>query len=880
MAKVSPLLPSFNAGEFSRLMDGRTDIDRYKASMQKLYNFIAVPQGPAVGRSGTMFMGPVYDETKRSGLIPFIFSETQALMLEFSHQRLRFLTDDGVVVRPPVAATAVSNSGGKLAVTAAGHGAAVGEQVVFQSFPPETNLNGDQVKVLAVAGNVVTLDTPYQAIPVLGAAKIARVYSIDTPFTDDTVRGLQAVQLGEVVYLFGDDVRPYKLSRYGAYDWRLGPVVFVDGPFAPTNLTGTRLTPNGTGGVAVSTAISNLAAQQVTLNWDFVTPTVVNGYTIYLPRALNSDTNYSLLDQAPGAWTFEGSNDGVTWTTLDEQNDYVLWDGYKSVFFEVKNAIAYRYYKLNCTSARRNGPLQPAIAVPGFQHVIFSTTTSNTFTIKASSVTGINQDRGFLATDVGRFLRYRSSDGNWASLEIVQFVNSTEIVVKPQRGPISNMKGTADWRLGYFSDTTGYPRTAVFFEDRLWLAGMRDYPDAVAGSVTGAYERFSPTSEAGVVADDNAVTATLNSKRLSRVAWLATDERGLLVGTGSGEWVINSGERDGVITARSIKARNSTMRGSAPVEPVKVDRQILYVQRSKRTLREFTYVFEADGYKSPSMSLFASHIGVPKFEELDYAAEPHSIVWTRRGDGSIAGLTYNREENVVGWHVQDFGVVESIAVMPSPSGDQDTLWLQIARTINGQTRRYIEKLTRFWDFDMTVDDAHYVDCGLRYSGAPISRVYGLKHLEGRTVVGVADGGIIPETVVVNGAIDLPVAASKIVVGLPFDAIGATNRIEAGAADGTAQGKIKRIHSAKVRLWKTGGGFIGSKDQWDKLEEITARGEDDLTTDPVPLIDGDREVEWPEGYEGDAIVVFKRPGNIPLPFNVIAIMPQMVTQDGG
>lgn len=880
MAKVSPLLPSFNAGEFSRLMDGRTDIDRYKASMRQLLNFIAVPQGPAMARSGTMFMGPVYDETKRSGLVPFIFSETQAIMLEFSHQRLRFHTDDGVIVQAPTAATAVSNSGGKLVVTAAGHGASVGEQVVFQSFPPETNLNGEQVKVLAVAGNNVTLDVAYQAIPVMGAAKIARVYSIATPYTDDLVRTLQAVQLGEVVYLFGDGVKVRKLARYGAYDWRLAPVVFVDGPFAPTNVTGTRLTPNGTGGVAVSTAISNLGAQRVTLDWDFVTPTVVNGYTIYLPRSLNADANYSLLDQAPSAWTFEASNDGVTWTTLDEQNDYVLWDGYKSVFFDVKNATAYRYYKLNCTSARRNGPLQPAIAVPGFQHVIFSTTTANVFTINASSQTGINQDRGFLATDAGRFLRYRSSDGNWATLEIVSVVSPTQITVKPQRGPLSNTKGTADWRLGFFSDTTGYPRTAVFFEDRLWMGGMVGYPDAVCGSVTGNYERFSPTTEAGVVADDNGLSVTLNSKRLSRIAWLATDERGLLVGTGSGEWVINAGERDGVITARSIKARNSTMRGSAPVEPVKVDRQILYVQRSKRTVREFTYVFEADGYKSPSMSLFSSHIGVPQFEEMDYAAEPHSIVWTRRGDGSLAGLTYNREENVVGWHVQQFGTVESIAVMPAPDGSQDTLWISGVRQVNGQPRRYIEKLTRFWDFDMDALDAHFVDCGSRYVGTPISRVYGLKHLEGQTVVGLADGSVIPETVVVNGAIDLPAEASNIVVGLPFDAIGVTNRIEAGAADGTAQGKTKRIHKAKVRLWKTGGGFIGSKDLFDRLEEITPRDDDNLTTDPVPLIDGDREVEWPEGYESEACVMFKRPGNIPLPFNVIAIMPQLVTQDGG
>lgn len=878
MAKVSPLLSSFNAGEFSRLMDGRTDIDRYRASMSKLYNFIAVPQGPAVARSGTVFMGAAYDETKRSGLLPFVFSETQALMLEFSHRYLRFHTDDGVLVRPPVAVSAVSNSGGKLAVTAVGHGAFVGEQVVLQDFPPETNLSGDQLTVFAVAGDLVTFDAPYQAVAVPGAAKIARVYGIETPYTEDLARGLRGVQIADEVYLFSD-IKTYKLSRFGAYDWRLAPVVFIDGPFAPTNLTGTRLTPSGTGGVAVSTAVSNLGAQRVTLDWDFVIPTVVNGYTIYLPRALNADADYSLLDQAPGAWTFEASNDALTWTTLDEQNDYVLWDGYKSVFFEVKNAAAYRYYRLNCTSARRNGPLQPAIAVPGFQHVIFSTTTSNVFTLRASAVTGINQNRGFLPTDVGRFLRYRSSDGNWAALEIVSHVSATEVTAKPQRGPLSNVKGTADWRLGYFSDTTGYPIAGVFFEDRLWMAGMKSFPDTVCGSTTGGYERFSPTSEAGVVADDNAVAFPLNSKRLSRIAWLATDERGLLIGTGSGEWVITPAERDGVITARSVKARNSTARGSASVEPVKVDRQVLYVQRSKRTLREMTYVFEADGYKSPSMSLFASHIGVPKFEEMDYAAEPHSIVWVRRGDGTVAGLTYNREENVVGWHVQDFGNVESIAVMPSPDGNQDTLWMQVSREINGQPRRYIEKLSRFWDFDMGVEDAHFVDCGLRYSGPPVTRLYGLKHLEGKSVVGLADG-VVFESVVTGGAIDVPFAAADIVAGLPYDAIGATNRIEAGAADGTAQGKIKRLHRVRVRLWKTGGGMIGSKDVYDRMEVITPRDGDELTTGPVPLVDGDREVEWPEGYEGDAVIMFKRPGNVPLPFNVLAIMPQMVTQDGG
>ena len=35
---------------------------------------------------------------------------------------------------------------------------------------------------------------------------------------------------------------------------------------------------------------------------------------------------------------------------------------------------------------------------------------------------------------------------------------------------------------------------------------------------------------------------------------------------------------------------------------------------------------------------------------MTYQQEPHSIVWAARDDGVLAGLTYNRLENVVAWH--------------------------------------------------------------------------------------------------------------------------------------------------------------------------------------------------------------------------------------
>ena len=40
---------------------------------------------------------------------------------------------------------------------------------------------------------------------------------------------------------------------------------------------------------------------------------------------------------------------------------------------------------------------------------------------------------------------------------------------------------------------------------------------------------------------------------------------------------------------------------------------------------------------------------------MAYQQKPHSIVWAVRNDGQLAGLTYNRLENVVAWHRHIFG---------------------------------------------------------------------------------------------------------------------------------------------------------------------------------------------------------------------------------
>lgn len=927
MAKASPMVRSFNAGEFSELLEGRTDLERYSASLRKMMNVIAAPQGPAISRSGTVFVTPTSNTGEYSSVIPFVFSNEQAKLIEFASDRIRFVDEDGLQVYEPVAATITSGSGATIVFTSASLGANVGDQVVLAGFPANYNLNGEVAKITAKLGTSYTLDRAYPALSVVNGT-VARVYHVACDYTEGQRKAMRFVQSVDVLYLLTDS-RTRKLSRFGDYDWRLERIDFVDGPYMPINDTPTTLTPsatgnavpnmtsdttpsgvcggggnrpfvNGTTAVPVEFIGRNItyaleesefyyafddndatywASDFPQLGWvtyQAAAPFVCDGYTIHVALD-NQDTSYLAQDYAPSTFELRASNDGVGWVVLDRQETYVLYDNNKSVFIEIDNDTPYSHYMLYVYQLTRNGPIEARI-----RRLVLRSPSSATFTITASSVNGINDGQGFKATDVGRLIRLKGADGAWRSVEITAWASATSITVKLLGEPLLDTKSIKQWRLGYWSDTTGWPTVGDFFEDRLWLAGPTDFPDQFAGSVTGSYETFSQTDTFGEVLDDSAVVGRLNSRRLSRIRWLSSDARGLVMGTGSEEYTLSSPNSE-PLTARNIKARPATRRGSADVEPVRVDDQVLYIQRSGRTIREFAYVYESDGYKSPSMSQLASHLGSIPFVEMDYAAEPHSIVWIRRQDGSLVGLTYNREENVVGWHRHDLsgGVVEALAVLPQKDQLQDTLWVVVKRNVNGVDKRYIERLTRFWDFDTTIADAHFVDSGLRYVGDAVGTVYGMQHLEGEEVYGLADGRPVGPFTVENGSVTLPFEAENIVLGLGYDSEAETSRLENGAADGTAMGKVKRINSIVVNVWNSVGGEVGVYNEQANAivyEALEYPGRFDEIED-VTLYTGMIGPFTPEvGYDMRGSLAFRRPKSSPLPFNILSIMPQLNTQD--
>lgn len=427
---------------------------------------------------------------------------------------------------------------------------------------------------------------------------------------------------------------------------------------------------------------------------------------------------------------------------------------------------------------------------------------------------------------------------------------------------------TKRWREGAWSDRRGWPRTVTFYEDRLWFAGSASKPQTLWASVTSDYENHTYGTE-----DDDALNYTINTQDLNTISWLAPGKV-LAVGTTSGEFTLRANDISQPVTPTSIIIQPQTTYGClGTVRPLRVASSILFVQRAGRKIREYTYNFETDSYVAPNMNVLAEHITKGGVIDLAYQQEPSQVVWAPRADGMLLGMTYERAEDVVGWHRQDVGgKVESVIALPHWDGDQDVTWMIVQRTIDGQTKRYVEYIEKYF----TDEYAFFVDCGLTYDGTPITTITGLDHLEGEEVAILADGSTHPNRTVSSGAVTLQRSASVVNVGLPYTATLRTMPIEAGAQDGVAQGKTQRLNNIVMRLFETGPGLyygvLGLQ-----LDELQTRRSTDPMDAPVPLFTGDTPfLPWPGQYEQAAQMTIEH--RLPTPCTIVALMPQMNTYD--
>jgi hypothetical protein len=123
----------------------------------------------------------------------------------------------------------------------------------------------------------------------------------------------------------------------------------------------------------------------------------------------------------------------------------------------------------------------------------------------------------------------------------------------------------------------------------------------------------------------------------------------------------------------------------------------------------------------------------------------------------------------------------------------------------------------------------------------------------------------------NGAVTLPVPASKVHAGKAYEAEIKTLDLELGNAQGigTTQGRQKSIANIVLRVEKTRGIWVGPRP--DKLTELKQR-QYEHWNEAIRLATDDVEITpTPEWTKGGTVIVKQFD---PLPMTILAILPDI------
>jgi hypothetical protein len=415
-----------------------------------------------------------------------------------------------------------------------------------------------------------------------------------------------------------------------------------------------------------------------------------------------------------------------------------------------------------------------------------------------------------------------------------------------------------------WSATRGYPRTVTFHEQRLILAGSNSNPQTVWGTKTGEFLNFEQGTR-----DDDGFAFTLGTGQVNPIAYVQSG-RALLVLTYGGEFTIEAGVEK-PITPTNVRIRQRSNHGCALVRPVPVRRETLFVQRAGRKVRAMAYAVTNDEFEAPDMTVLSEHITAPSVTEMAWQQEPDAILWAVRSDGVLAAATFDREQQVTAWvrQITD-GVVESVCSVPTATSD--LTYAIVARTVGGNTVRYVETIE---PVTYTYSTGEVVEIGLdsfitgTSAGATVWS--GLGHLEGKVVQCVADGTFMGEFTVSGGSITLPRLAGTVVIGLPYTYLVDPLAPELQTGTGSAQGNSMRTHEITLRLLSSVGGTVNG-------QQIPTRRLGEAVLDQPPIVtSGLVRLPTNLGWErGESELLIEQP--LPLSFHLLQIIRKLTVND--
>lgn len=872
---------SYNSGIMSGLMSGRADDTKYGSGLQVCRNARCTPQGPIENRPGFMYVAETKYPGKKARLIPFTYSVDQTMIIELGDRYVRFHTQGKTLMNSEGTAPYELATPWKEEDLFQIHYTQNAEvmTLVHPYYPPQELRRYSMTDWRLVPVSMVTSLQPPEGVTSVRLTSAANDSNSDkyeqtyvvTSLNEDRTEESEASKETTVkanLYATGTTVkvswktapgakyyRVYKLQG-GIYGY-IGETMetsIIDDNIAPETgqtppylddvfqvsggITNVEILNGGSGYKNGNRIVRFLDHGEVDRQWSGSWPDIEWRYNmpVTLPYPGTGGAHGSV--HFDGIVDREGNGSGAT-ASVTYGPDY---NGYNT-----------SVVKVNLTNDGGDNYVDPVASfrwTSGVADVltarlrVFAEVEENPITLNIVDDTGYGGVLGF-SIENGVF-----TDA-WVKSAGRNYTDPTVQVIS-KNGSGARFKLT----IGNAGD---YPAAVGYFEQRRIFAGSRLRPQQIWMTATGTESNMTYHLP---LQDDDRISFAVASRDLNQIQHVIALQQ-LLMLTSAAEWRVSPLNSD-AITPTSISVRPQSYVGASSVQPVMANNTAIYAAARGGHIREIAYNYNAGGYVSGDLSLRATGL-FDGYDILDlsFSKEPFPVVWAVSSSGSLLGLTYVPEQQVGAWfEYTTAGAFESVAVVQE--GLDDVIYTITSRTINGETKRFVECSTR--REDTTPRRGNFLDCSGEYFGDETTSVSGITWLAGQEVTVNADGAVVTGLKVgEDGTLTLPKKASRVVVGLPYSMEVRTMPIVAQVSDGSlAKGHTKNVSRVWLRLKNSAAPEVGSN--FSDMAQVKTRTKETFG-EPPRLIDGVIEALPPGKWEDDTGVCVRM--DKPLPFTLIS-----------
>jgi hypothetical protein len=832
MARVNAPQLAFSAGEISPAALARVDVEKLRLAARCQVNWDATVIGSMSLRAGLGYLGSTKSDAAGL-LLPFVFGTHDTALLELTALVMRVWKSDALITRPSVA-TVVTNgdmsssagwtltassgasaaiSGGRLTLSASAIGStafcersvtvAGGDQNVVHGLRiivGDTNLQGGPVtfQVGSTSGGTeyisqTTLSPGTHSIAFTPTSspfyvrfstatwtdkivdsitvEASGVMELPTPWTANDLSYVRIAQSADIVYVACDGIAQYQIERRNNDSWSVVKYRADKGPFVSKPAWAAPIT------MALSAQYGNVTLTTGASYWKSSDV----GSLIKLPviqqdmvRQIGAANNFTEAFRLHGI----GTNNDYSWVTTG------TWVGTIRSFHSYDSAVD--------GFAR-----QDSATTNTTKTVTLGTDHDNVITWVRF---GFDRASDYTSGNVTVTVSYKSSPGEVGGFGIARVTSysSATVVNAEMLTPTRDLDIEATWKVGKWASGLGYPSAVALDQGRLWWAGRDD----IDGSVSDDYTNFDDTVEG----DSGPISRTLGGSTVEIINWILPLGR-LMVGTEGAEVSVRSSSQDEPLTPTNAMPKSSSTQGSANLPALKIDNRGVFVEKSGRRVFELAPDPQVGDYVSYDLTKLNLDIGIPGFVSLAVQRQPDTRMHFVRSDGQDAILLREPQDEVTGWtRSMTLGVIERVCVLPG--NIEDSVYYIVKRTINGSTKRFIEKKARR-DQCVGASLNYQADAYVSISQASSTTITGLSHLEGETVVVWANAKDLGSYTVSGGQITgVSEAVTTAIVGLG----GMTFSYDSTAAATIAVGTKYNGYPAEVFANRSTGGklrYIGT-----------------------------------------------------------------------